>query len=117
VPVTKDEQLALRIAMPGIFICDPDEEEVSNFVNIAQANRLNTPQPGRAEKIATALPGALLLPCYFATKWAIKPWRKGEWTRDLMTKYGYARLDKGNRSRARSVFRSPRQHRLGQREI
>lgn len=95
-PVSRAELLNLRRRMPGICVPMPDAEEVADFLKVAEANWLNSPEPGRAERLCNALPGALLLPCYFASKRTRVRWAEGAWSAKLVHEYGLERLDKGN---------------------
>jgi hypothetical protein len=96
VPLTEHELRSLRTGMPGVLVLDPRDEDVAGFVKMAQANWLNAPLPGRAQVLQDALPGVLLLPCYYATKRTRVRWSGGFWSHQNMEEYGMARLDKGN---------------------
>jgi hypothetical protein len=95
-PLSATELLALRRAMPGVYVPDPEPEEIATFRAVAQSNWLNSPLPGRAEELLAALPCTLLVPCYFATKRTRVRWADGAWSAARMDDYGVDRLNKGN---------------------
>jgi len=95
-PVKRAELRALRNSMPGVLVPYPDPKETAKFVDVARANWLNSPVPGRAEELLDALPGALLVPCCFAGKGTKVKWADGAWSAALMDEYGAKRLNKGN---------------------
>ena len=95
-PLSAAELLVLRRSMPGVYVPDPEPEEIATFRAVAQANWLNSPLPGRAEELLAALPRTLLIPCYFGTKRTRVRWADDAWSAARMDDYGVDRLNKGN---------------------
>ena len=87
-------RLRRDLPLPGIRL--PTEQMLAKAVEVAEANWHHSPEPGRTAKVLGWLPpGAVLVPCHFASK---KPrvYYKVLWTAREFAAYGAEQADRGN---------------------